>query len=243
MSDLVFRRINGRIIPIKRKDLSLSGDHKKGVAITAGGGAVAIASGFAAAKIVRKATFSYRRSASLRGASLLAMKGSAKRSSLITAAAAAKVVGKKLSNRGFGLLLAGTTIGAGLASYGVSKALGNKSSKERKVAIGGTVASVVAGLGIASFGRMTKMSALSRFVKVTNPKQTINKAFDIYSKEGAKKTLHTIKKFSTQTFSFGKSAAAQNIKASKSTMPSAAAFGNLRKAKKPKFDPNQGTLF
>jgi hypothetical protein len=218
-------------------------DQKKGVAITGAGGVVAVASGYSAAKIIRKATFSYGRSASLRSASLFAMKGSAKRASLIKASAAAKVVGKGLSNKGFGLLLAGTTIGAGLASYGISKSLDKKVSNEKKIAVAGTIASVVAGLGIASFGRMTKMSALSRFTKVTNPKQTIAKAFDIYSKEGAKRTYNTIKKFSTQTFSFGKSSAAQNIKASKSSVPSAAAFGNVKKMRKPKFDPNQGTLF
>jgi hypothetical protein len=243
MSDLVFRRINGRIIPIKRKDLSVTKDQKKGIAITAGGGAVAMASGFAAAKIVRKATFSFRRSASLRGASLLAMKGSAKRASLITASAAAKVIGKRLSNKGFGLLLIGSSLGAGIASYGVSKALGDNVSKERKIAAAGTIGSIVAGLGIASFGKIAKMSSLSRFMKVTNPKQTVGDAFDMYSREGAKKTMHTIKKFGQSTFSFGKGVTAQNIKASKSTMPSAAAFGTLRKMKKPKGDPNQGTLF
>jgi hypothetical protein len=194
-NDLVFRRINGRIIPIKRSSLKIKKTDIEGAGAAVGGTAVSIASGVYAAKAIRKANFFFGRSASLRGASHLAGIGSATRSGLIRGASVAKIAAKTLTRRGFGALLLGTTAGGIAASWGTANLLKNRMSDEKKLAVAGTVASIASGIGFAAFGRMTKIGTLAKLVKVTNPKSTVSDAFSIYSREGAKKTMNTIKKY------------------------------------------------
>lgn len=242
MSDLVFRRINGRIIPIKRSSLKIKKDDYKGASQIGAGAAISAASGIYAAKAIRKANFFYGRSANLRGASKLAQAGSRIRSSLIKQSAISKLAGKAFAKKGFGALLAGTTLAAGLATVGTSKLLKNRTSDEKKLATAGLVGSVASGVGFAMFGRRTKISSLAKLIKVANPKATVSSAFSMYSSQGAKKTMNTIRKFSSSTFSFGKGVKRQNYKAAQSVY-NPNAFRTVKKVRHLKYDPNQGSFF
>lgn len=244
-NDLVFRRINGRIIPIKKSSLKIKKDDYKGASQIGAGAAISAASGIYAAKAIRKANFFFGRSANLRGISTLASKGSVTRTNLIRQSAVSKIAAKGFARKGFGALLIGTTVAAGLASIGTARILNKRTSEDKKIGAVGIAGSVVSGIGFAYFGKKVKLGQIAKLVKVANPKKTVSEAFSIYSSQGMKRSFNTIKKFKLSSFSEAKTLARQNKQAAQSVY-NAKQFGGLVKSKRSfskKIDPNQGTLF
>lgn len=124
MSDIVFRRIKGKIIPIKKKSKEdkLKPDPIKGSLKVATGTGLAIFGGKSAAKDLSKSFKSFKLSAENRAISKLAHKGSATSSKFIKRSAIFKLAGRKLATKsrtkfGLALGLSGIVIGSGTSDF------------------------------------------------------------------------------------------------------------------------------
>lgn len=150
--DVVFRRINGHIVPISRRKL-------EGAGIVAGGLAVAAASGKAAAHMVRNAAYAENearagvkvvrtaKSAAEKLGPLFAIKANQQYIKAGEAALKTMAQSRKLFNTSLGIRNAGYTAGAALIAGGVHHAL----SKDNKQGVlSKSNAAVAAGAGIAA---------------------------------------------------------------------------------------------
>lgn len=122
MSDIVFRRIHGRIVPIKKKKDSMKSEPGKGAAKIATGSVTGIIGAKLASKDLKKSFSFFRSSSQLRGAAQLSERGSKTYSKLIKKAAKKKLLGIKarnLSRSKFGLALGISTavISSGVADF------------------------------------------------------------------------------------------------------------------------------
>lgn len=143
MSDITFRKINGRIVPIRKKDGS---NPTVGAGKITAGAAIGYLGASSATKDLKKSFSLFRKSAQITGLSKLAQAGSSTRSKFIKNAAKFKLGGIKkarISKTKFGLAL-------GISSLVISSGVTDffPSSNEYKDEISSAVGSVVAA-GIA----------------------------------------------------------------------------------------------
>lgn len=136
MSDVIFRKINGRIVPIRKKDGS---NPTVGAGKIAAGTAIGYLGAKSATKDLKKSFSLFRKSAQITGLSKLAGAGSATRSKFIKNAAKFKLGGiraAKISKTKFGLALgvSSLVIGSGVTDL-------FPSANEYKDEIGGAVGS------------------------------------------------------------------------------------------------------
>lgn len=188
-SEVTFVRINGRVIPIKKRKLQAASAFGAAAILTTGGGLVA-------ADMVKKANFAYGKSANLRGASKLVFsKAAPKYMSLIRESAALRIQGKAFARKGFGALAFGTATAAALASLGIKKLASKKDSDEEVMTKAATASAVAAGIGLAIFGRKTKLTGLVKLAKRSNPNKPVSELFGMWSRHGRKRTMATINKY------------------------------------------------
>lgn len=251
MSDLVFRRINGRIVPIKKKIEEIS-DIKKiakktsrkdlPAIVTVGAGfGVAGAGGIYAGKMIRNSWNAYRSSAHLRGEIrvLKSIRPSANNAFLYREASKFKLAGKALASKGFGILAVTGLVGSSLAGYGAYKYLDKKTSGEKAFSVASTAGALASGAGIALFARKAKVKHLISALRATG-KTTGVDAGDIskaWSRYGENRSRATIKKYSDLAKS-GKARDEYTRNINKTVQQ----LKNISKRKRD-FDPNQGTLF
>jgi hypothetical protein len=154
MSDVVFRRINGRIVPIKVKKVA------KGSAELAGGAAVGVGTGIAAAKLVKKSSELTKQSrVKYRVASqmfdhftgqmnLFDKPDIHKAQQTMKTATKIRYAGMKAFKLRNNLLLGGAAVSGVLIASGfkrIREAMGGKKIKDEKVS---KVAGTVAALGV-----------------------------------------------------------------------------------------------
>lgn len=191
MSGVVFRRINGRIIPIKNK----SSETKKGAAEIAGGGAVAAGAGLGASAMVKKALdLSHRSKNEFRianqnfraatGMNIKAgtfanpnlAKGAAK---TIRSAVGKRFVGKQLFRARNPVLHAGAAVAALLIGHGTNRIVdAHKKDKSPNYGAIGKAVGITA--GVATYGAYYRglgfkkpvelvANVISKFRKVPSP--------------------------------------------------------------------------
>lgn len=160
MADVVFRRIRGRLIPIKREKL-------EGAGMVAGGLGVAAASGNVAARLVRSAAHAENEARTVLKAARKAKAAAEQMGPLFASTANKKylqaghealktmVESRKLFASSLGIRNAGYTAGAALIAGGLHRAAGKKQSKK-------TTAAIAAGAGVA-----THFAIRSSFLKST----------------------------------------------------------------------------
>ena len=251
MSDIVFRRINGRIVPIKKKleDVKeIKTTFKKtsrkdipALATVGAGFGVSIGGGYQSGKIIRNSWNAYRSSAHLRGEikTLKSIRPNINPAFLYKESAKFKLAGKALATKGFGLLAVSGLVGSSIAGYGAYKYLDKKTDSAKAFSIASTIGAVASSAGIAIFARKAKVKHLISALRATG-KTTGVDARDIskaWSRYGEERSRATIKKYS-DIASSGQARSEYSSKISKT-------IAQLKKVsqKKKNFDPNQGTLF
>jgi len=203
MSDLVFRRVNGRIIPMKRK--ASSGQEKPAsfknpvsntIAVGAGFGVSAF-SGYQAGKMVKDSWKAYGRSANIRGSVKLLRRAGVPPQIIdeqIKVAAKFAITGKVLAKRGFGVLSLGLAGGGALAAMGAHGLLSKKLNDEQKLALSGAVATATTSASFVLFRKKSKLKHVAQALKNSGgikPKDFLN----VFSKVGQKKTRDTIRSY------------------------------------------------
>jgi hypothetical protein len=204
MSDLVFRRVNGRIIPMKRKTSSgkeKPASFKKPVsnAIAVGTGfGVSAFSGYQAGGMIKDSWKAYGRSARIRG-SIKLMKGRVPESVINNSykdAAKFALAGKSLARRGFGVLSLGIAAGGSLAAIG-AWGLGEKKLNDRQnLALNTVVTTATTATALALFQKKAKIPKIAEALKRSGgfkPKDFLN----VFSKMGQQKTRETLRSYET----------------------------------------------
>lgn len=192
MNEVKFRRIGGRVVPIRSKGSDFTSDRKqliKGSAQIATGSALSIGSGIYAGNLLKKANFAYGRSATLRGASKLLSGRGNKYSDLLRQSASLKVKARSLTKKSSAVLFAGTTVAGIIGSLGANNVLKHNKSDERAL----KVESIGVGVGLLGLAPFGKIGRVANIVKRTNNPKEI---FKEWSKQGMRKTSDTISKFS-----------------------------------------------
>lgn len=250
-NDVVFRRIGGRIVPIKKKigeikdaNTIVKKTSRKDIPALATVGAgfgVSIGGGYQAGKTIRNSWNAYRSASHLRGEIkvLKSIRPNINPAFLYKESAKFKLAGKALATKGFGLLAVSGLIGSSVAGYGAYKYLDKKTDSTKAFSVASTVGALASGAGIAIFARKAKVkhliSALRGTGKVTGvDARDISKAWSRYGEE---RSRATIRKYS-DIASSGVARSEYSHKISKT-------IAQLKKVsqKKKNFDPNQGTLF
>lgn len=121
MSDVVFRRIRGRIVPIKKKKDSLEASPEKGAIKVASGGLLGVLGAKSATKDLKKSFKLFRRSAIFQGAASRQPLKS-KKYEMIKDAAKLKIKGRRLRNIskgkfGIAIGLSSALIGSGVSDF------------------------------------------------------------------------------------------------------------------------------
>lgn len=248
--NLVFRRINGRIVPIRKefgpaadkldKATKVGGIISKttkrdavNLATIGAGFGISSGAGYYAAKLLKNANTAYGRAAHIRGAAkIIKVKAPIAYASTIRDAARFKITGKVLAKRSFGLLSAGTLVGSTIAGYGAYKFLKNKTDRDTSYGGASLIAGASSALGLASFGKIAKVSHLITVLKnsssVTPKISDLSKA---WSRAGQARTSSVVKQYSSM---------AGKLKAKKADK----VFSTiLKKPRKPKDIPGQLRLF
>lgn len=204
MSDISFRRINGRIVPIKNaigkaKDVKkiAQSTTKKDIANLATVGAgfgVAGAGGYYGGSMIKKSWNAYRTSAHIRGSikEILSIKKGMKVNALYKEASAFKVAGKALANRGFGLLAVSGLVGSSLAGLGAYKYLNKKTDDTTAFSVASTAGAIASGAGLALFAKKAKISHIVSALKATGKTHVsdISKAWSSYGEARTRKTIN-----------------------------------------------------
>lgn len=184
MSDIVFRRVRGRIVPIKRKKKdSLQSEPVKGAVKVAAGSVIGIAGTRSASKELKKSFRLFRESAGLRGTAKLAKKNPNIYNTLIRSAAKSKLGGMKsakLARGKFGIALGLSTT---VLSSGVSDFFRKDSSVRDEIS---GIAGTAAGAGLVA------LTARKFKIKASN----ISDLFSGFSARGSRLTREKIKKIS-----------------------------------------------
>ena len=205
MSDLVFRKINGRIVPIrsrgtKPKDTTpatMSSPTKE--VVRAGAGfSIAAGSGYLGGKLINQSWKAYGRSANMRGLSKL-IRGrvpEAVANGIRSDAARFKVTGKALSRRGFGILGLGLSIGAGMVVSSIKNMIDRKKVtdpelKATAITAGGAA---VTALGLTVFGRKAGISHIKSALKATGG-MNVKNAYSAFTKFGQSKTRNIVRQY------------------------------------------------
>lgn len=206
MSDLVFRKIHGRIVPIRtainsakevEKVAKRSGKKDlPAVAMVGTGFGIAGLGGHYGGKMIRQSWNAYRTSAHLRGSikEIISIRPSMKPASLYKEASAFKVAGKALANRGFGLLAVSGLVGSSIAGYGAYKYLRKKTDDTKAFSIASTAGAIASGAGIALFARKAKIKHIVSALRATG-KVNISDMSKAWSTYGEARTRATIKKY------------------------------------------------
>ena len=189
-----FVRINGRVVPIRKR---------KAEGITALGTGAMISAGAAlkSADIVKEAHQFYGRSANLRGASKLVFsKGSPTYRELIRNAAVTRIAGKRLARKGFGTLALGLGLGSALVTLGIKKLSPKNQTEEETMAKAATATGLVTAGALGIFGRKANLDGLVKIARKAKGKKAVDELFGLWSKNGIRKTTNTIRKYSRATY-------------------------------------------
>ena len=230
MSDLVFRRIRGRIVPIKKKKESnkIPSVDNTGKAAIAGGTALSIGSSVLAGKFINQSWKAYGRSANIRAGTKAMLNRVPKEiySGQIKSAAAYKIAGKSMARKGFGLLSFGITAGSALAGYGVNRF--KNLDQEQSAALNTAITSGVASAGLYAFSRTSKLKAISKAITSLS-KTPVRDFFKSFSSAGKSKTSETIRAYS------------KFVKTKKPSPPEKmlSKLNKITRKRKRKIDPNQ----
>jgi len=192
--DVIFRRIRGRIVPIRRKNE----DAKAALKLGAAGIIGSLAASFSS-KQLKQSTKIFNKAALIRGARKLSQPGSqtsrmlAKKAVLTSRKAAFKIGKSKFGIFG----------GALAASIFTTSAVGDflkpRVSEETKEAFQ-TISSIGAALGtVALFGRKAKLRGFKSSLKASvisgSPDEQVGILFGKFSTTGRSKTARLIQKF------------------------------------------------
>lgn len=185
MADVKFIRVNGRIVPIKKKkDANKKKAAAKGVASAVALGASAKVS----SDMVKKSRPNFVKSAQLRGASKLAGKGTKLRNDLIKRSAKAKIKGLRFQSRAGLVLGLGTAISSIFASSAGADIFDDNKSGDEITAF---ATSTIPFLGALAFRKLAKV----RFGG-NNPQ----KAFSNIQRFGQSQSRDIIRKFDKAKF-------------------------------------------
>lgn len=189
-----FIRINGRVVPIKKRKID-------GVAALGGAAAISTGAGIYAAESVKKSNFAYARSANLRGASKLVISKKAPAyMKLVRDSAEFRIAGKKLARHGFGALAFGVSTASALATLGVHKLSNKNTPEETKMAKSAAISGLITAAGLGVFGRKAKLGSLVKMARKANAKKPVSELFGLWSNQGVKRTAATIKKYSKTAY-------------------------------------------
>lgn len=238
MNDVVFRRIHGHIVPIKKKgndikDKIQSSDKLSSASLGAGV-AVSAGSGYAASSFFKKAYKAYNQAAHHRGYSKLfrSVDEMGAYSAAVKNAARLKTIGKILSLRGAKIAVAGATVGASLAAVGAYGLLKNRTDEKTSASISVGVGFASSALGLAVLARRAKVGHIAMAFKNANPNSRMSEMFYSWSATGQAKTNKLVNRY--------------NVAAEKARLEtSRKLIGKINKTRKSKkfIDPNQGSLF
>ena len=238
MNDVVFRKIHGRIVPIRKKGNDIknkiqSSDKLSGATLAAGV-VVSAGSGYAASNIFKRAYKAYNQSAHHRGYSKLfrSVGETGAYTSAVKNAARLKTIGKLLSIRGAKVAVAGATIGASLAAVGSFGLMKNRTDEKTAASVSAGVGFVSSALGLAVLAKRAKVGHIAMAFKNANPNSRMSEMFSSWSATGQAKTNKLVSNYS--------------IAAEKARLEtSRKLIGKINKARKSKkfIDPNQGSLF
>jgi hypothetical protein len=186
MSDIVFRRIRGRVVPIKKKK-DLESDPVKGSFKAAGGASIAIGGSLSATKSLEKSFKAFRKSSQFRGASKITTAGTGLHSKLIRLAAKSKLSGvrhRNVAKGKFGIALAASSF---LISSGVSDFFKKDSDIRDEVsgAVGTAASAAAVSLTARKFGIRAK---------------TVNDLFLGFARKGKKLSTKKIKDIASTKF-------------------------------------------
>ena len=190
---IIFRRIRGRIVPIRVKSEDLQGLSK-----FAGAGAVTLGSAFFAARSLKESNKLFNKSALIRGARRLGTPGSKTSIQLAKkASSAARLAAKRLAKSRFSIF-GGALAASILASSAVGDILAPRVSEETKE-VAQTIASIGSALTVAAvFGKVSKLRGFSSSLKASavsgSPDEQLGILFGKFSREGREKTRRLIEK-------------------------------------------------
>lgn len=187
MTDIVFRRIRGRIIPIKKKKDSNAADPVKGSAKIVTGSVIGAIGSKSSAKSLRESFNLFKNAAEMRGASRLAAKGSETANKFIRLAAKSKLSGIKarnISKTKFGLAVA---VSSGIISSGVSDFF--KKDSDVRDEVSGAV-------GTAASVAVVALTAKKFKIKASN----LSELFTGFSKRGSMLSMKKINKIAKTAY-------------------------------------------
>lgn len=195
-SDVQFRRINGRIVPIRKK-VNLTGkDILNAGAVAAGLGASA-ASGVIAAKQFKQSYRAYNTAAHARGVSkLLFARKIPVYAEAVKTAARSKVFAKGISKRAVAVALAGSTVGsylAGLGGLGLAK---DRADQTTAFSVSAGLGIAGSGLGLAILAKKAKVGHMATAFRAASPQQKVGEAFSMWNMMGQRKSSNLIAKYS-----------------------------------------------
>lgn len=203
--DVTFRRINGRIVPIRSRGTEPKKTTPPGMTSTSSslvkvgaGFGLSAASGFGAGALINQSWKAYGRSAHMRGFS----KGLANRvpkqviNQAIKDSARFKVTGKVLSKRGFGILGLGIATGAGMVVSGLKSLMDKKriSSESQAQAIAAGTAAATA-VGLTVFGRKAGIKHITKALRMSGG-MNVKNALHTFTTQGKNKTSNIIRQYS-----------------------------------------------
>lgn len=194
--DIQFRRINGRIIPIRKKT-NLSGkDILNASAVAVGIGASA-ASGVIAAKQFKQSYKAYNVAAHARGVSkLLFARKIPVYTEALEAAARSKVFAKGISKRAVAVALAGSTAGSYLAGLGGLGLVKDRTDQTTAFSVSAGLGLLGSGLGLAILAKKAKVGHVATAFKAVSPQQKVGEAFSMWNMMGQRKSSNLIAKYS-----------------------------------------------
>lgn len=189
---VIFRRVNGRIIPIRRDT------DKEAVAKLAGSVGISVAGAAVSSNFLKKSNQAFKKSAFQRGARRLGKVGTST-SKRITEQV---VKSNKLARRGLfkskSVLFASAIASSVLAGSASGEALGGRVNEETKDAFS-TGVSVIAGLGtVALFGKRAKLRGFGKSIRESLKSgsfdEQVGVLFGKFRTEGQQKSIKAIKK-------------------------------------------------
>lgn len=185
MSEVKFIRVNGRIVPIKKKK---DANNKKAAAKGAASAVVLAGSAKASSDMVKKSRPNFVKSAQLRGASKLAGKGTKLRNKLIRKAAESKIKGLRFQSRAGIVLGLGTAISSIFASSAGADIFDDNKSGDEITAF---ATSAIPFIGALAFRKLAKV----RFGG-NNPQKT----FSNIQRFGQSQSRDIVRKFDKARF-------------------------------------------
>ena len=198
---IAFRRIRGRIVPIRLTDKDL-----KGAAQITGSAALVGAAAVVSARLLRKSRKFFKNSAQIRGLGFndpvtKEILGSKTRrvSKSRKIASRATIRGKIFSSRAKFIIGAASTVGAFLAASGVDKIADKRVSKEFQQTAETAIGIAIPLVGVAIFNKLSGIKSFRKTItgalRAGSGEFEVAKAFTAFASKGRRQTSFITKRF------------------------------------------------